>query len=77
MESCGNFVEMVEKDESVLSKIVTGDEIWCFMYDPTTKSQSAEWVSPDKTETEQGPHGKITCENNVHRLLQCSRCDSP
>jgi hypothetical protein len=26
MESCGNFVEMVEKDENVLSKIVTGDE---------------------------------------------------
>jgi hypothetical protein len=26
MESCGNFVEMVEKDESVLSKIVTRDE---------------------------------------------------
>jgi hypothetical protein len=25
MESCGNFVEMVEKDESVLNKIVTGD----------------------------------------------------
>jgi hypothetical protein len=46
MESCGNFVEMVEKDESVLSKIVTGDETWCFMYDPTTKRQSAEWVCP-------------------------------
>jgi hypothetical protein len=37
MESCRNFVEMVEKDKSVLSKIVTGDETWCFMYDPTTK----------------------------------------
>jgi hypothetical protein len=33
MESCWNFVEMVEKDESVLSKIVTGDETSCFMYD--------------------------------------------
>jgi transposase len=30
----------------VLSKIVTGGETWCFMYDPTTKWQSAEWVSP-------------------------------
>jgi transposase len=42
MESCGNFVEIVKKDESVLSKIVTGGETWCFMYDPTTKWQSAE-----------------------------------
>jgi hypothetical protein len=47
-ESCRNFVEMVKKDESVLSNIVTGDETWCFMYDPTTKRQSAEWVSPKK-----------------------------
>jgi histone-lysine N-methyltransferase SETMAR len=48
MESCGNFVQMVEKDESVLNKIVTGDEIWYYMYNPTTKRQSAEWVSPKK-----------------------------
>jgi hypothetical protein len=48
MESCGYFVEMIEKDESVLSKIVTGDETWCFTYDPTTKRQNAEWVSPKK-----------------------------
>jgi hypothetical protein len=46
MQSCGNFVEMVEKDKSVLSKIVTGDETWCFMYGPMTKQQSTEWVSP-------------------------------
>jgi hypothetical protein len=46
MESFGNFVEMVEKDESVLSKIGSGDETWCLMYDPTTKQQSPEWMSP-------------------------------
>jgi hypothetical protein len=28
-------------------------------------------------ETQQGPHGKIPCENNVHRLLRRSRRDSP
>jgi histone-lysine N-methyltransferase SETMAR len=42
MEGCGNLVDMVEKEESVLSNIVTGDETWCLMYDPTTKRQSAE-----------------------------------
>jgi hypothetical protein len=26
MEGCGNIVDMVKKDESVLSNIVTGDE---------------------------------------------------
>jgi transposase len=48
IESCGNFVEMVEKEENMLSKIVTGDETWYFMYDPMTKWQSCEWVSPKK-----------------------------
>ena len=25
-------------------KIITGDETWCFAYDPETKRQSSEWV---------------------------------
>ena len=24
--------------------IITGDETWCFAYDPATKRQSAEWA---------------------------------
>ena len=27
-----------------LNKIITGDETWCFAYDPETKRQSFEWV---------------------------------
>jgi hypothetical protein len=27
-----------------LNKIITGDETWCFAYDPETKRQSSEWV---------------------------------
>ena len=27
-----------------LTKIITGDETWCFAYDPETKRQSSEWV---------------------------------
>jgi hypothetical protein len=27
-----------------INKIMTGDEIWCFAYDPETKRQSSEWV---------------------------------
>ena len=25
-------------------KIITGDETWCFAYDPETKRQNSEWV---------------------------------
>jgi len=33
-----------DSDPDFFKKIVTGDEKWCFAYDPTTKRQSAAWV---------------------------------
>jgi len=30
--------------ECFWENIITGDETWCFAYDPATKRQSAEWV---------------------------------
>lgn len=37
--------EVLESDgqENILDKTITGDETWCFEYDPETKAQSAEW----------------------------------
>ena len=32
------------QDERFWDNIITGDETWCFAYDPATKQQSAEWV---------------------------------
>jgi hypothetical protein len=42
------FLEMTDDDRNVLKKAITGDEIWCFMYDLETKRQSATWSSPKK-----------------------------
>jgi len=35
---------LIGQDECFWENIITGDEIWCFAYDPATKRQSAEWV---------------------------------
>jgi len=35
---------MVDADKNIFNKIITGDETWCFAYDPETKWQSSEWV---------------------------------
>jgi len=35
---------MANGDKNFLNKIITGDETWCFAYDPETKRQSSEWV---------------------------------
>jgi hypothetical protein len=36
---------MANVDKFFLNKIITGDETWCFAYDPETKRQSSEWVA--------------------------------
>ncbi len=40
-------LQLLEDDPLFLSKIVTGDESWCFTYDPETKKASAQWVSKE------------------------------
>jgi hypothetical protein len=36
---------MADADKKMFNKIITGDETWCFAYDPETKRQSSEWVA--------------------------------
>lgn len=45
VEYCKDIIETAENDQSFLDSIITGDETWCFKYDPKTKRQSAEWKS--------------------------------
>jgi len=35
---------LMGQDKRFWENIITGDETWCFVYDPATKWQSAEWV---------------------------------
>jgi hypothetical protein len=35
---------MPDEDKTFFNKIITGDETWCFAYDPETKRQNSEWV---------------------------------
>lgn len=45
--SCSrDFIETAESYPFFLKTIVTGDESWCFVYDPQTKRQSSAWLSP-------------------------------
>jgi len=46
METSGDFITMCDKDPSFLRTIVTGDETWCYQFDPESKRQSMEWRTP-------------------------------
>lgn len=45
-QHCLDMKATAEADPNFLKTIITGDETWCFQYEPTTKRQSAEWVGP-------------------------------
>jgi len=41
---CRDLIATADGDPDCFKKILTGDETWCFVYDPTTKRQSAAGV---------------------------------
>ncbi|GBN12698.1 Putative uncharacterized protein FLJ37770 [Araneus ventricosus] len=45
METSGNFIDACDWNPQFLETIVTGDESWCYQYDPETKRQTMEWCS--------------------------------
>ena len=46
MEMAGDLNSAVDKDPSLLRRIVTVDEKWCFLYNLQSKRASATWKSP-------------------------------
>ncbi|GBN00081.1 hypothetical protein AVEN_69855-1 [Araneus ventricosus] len=45
VETSGDFIDACDRNPQFLETIVTGDESWCYQYDPETKRQSMEWCS--------------------------------
>jgi len=41
---CQDIITMADADKHFFNKIITGDETWCFAYDPETKRKNSEWV---------------------------------
>jgi len=44
---CYDLREQVGNNPQILSKVVTGDETWCYGYDPETKQASSQWKTPN------------------------------
>ena len=43
---CCDLQEELKYDPQFLTKVVTGDESWCYCYDPEPKQQSCQCKSP-------------------------------
>lgn len=46
LQHCRDLVATARNDPNFMRSIVTGDETWCFQYDPESKRQSAVWKAP-------------------------------
>ena len=44
---CHDLQEDLKDDPQFLTKDVTGDESWCYGYDPEPEQQSSQWKSPN------------------------------
>jgi len=57
--------------ERFWERIITGDETWCFAYDPATKRQSAEWVGQNsaKPKTLRFQKSRVKTMLTLRRLM--------
>jgi hypothetical protein len=46
MSICGDMIKSADKDGTFLNWIITGDEIWCFLYNLQLKQQLGTWKLP-------------------------------
>ena len=62
---CQELKNQIESDTNFLSKVITGDESWCYGYVPETKQAWSQW----KTPTSPRPKKTIQVRSNVKRML--------
>lgn len=65
-----DIIKEAKKDRNFLYSIVTGDETWCFQYDPETKRQSAEWKHPDEPNPKKNSSREVKNQVNVDLFLR-------
>jgi len=55
------------RNAEMFDRVITGDETWCFQYDPETKQQSMQW------KTHNSPQPKKACmsRSQVKIMLVC------
>ena len=66
---CREMKDQLRTDPDFLSKIITGDESWCYGYDPETKQTIKSMEKCIISETKKGEVSQMKCENRVDLLL--------
>ena len=67
LDVCREMKDQLKTDPDFLSKIITGDESWCYGYDLETKQQSNQWKSASFPR----PKKARQVKSNVKTTLTC------
>ena len=57
--------DILERQDDILGRVITGDETWVYQYDPETKRQSAQWKTANSPRPKKMPSVQIKSQNNV------------
>ena len=73
---CYDLREQVGNDPQILSRVVTGDETWCYSYDPETKRALSQWKTPNSPKPNKArqvrSNGKIMLISFVMLMELCT-----
>jgi len=58
---CYDLREQAGNDPQILSEVATGDETWCYGYDPEQKTSIEPMENSQFSKTKEGPTGSIKC----------------
>jgi len=64
---CQDLKRELENDPNFLSRVITGDESWCYHYDPESKQASSQWKTPHSPR----PKKIRQMRSNVKTMLIC------
>jgi len=64
---CQDLKRELENDPNFLSRIITGDGSWCYVYDPESKQASSQWKTPRSPR----PKKFRQVRSNVKTMLIC------
>nr|CAH7754411.1 unnamed protein product [Callosobruchus chinensis] len=67
LQACLELQDQLKEDPEFFSKVITGDESWCYGYDPESKQQSSQWMTPGSPR----PKKARQVKSNIKTLLIC------
>ena len=69
---CYDLREQGGNDPQILSKVVTGDETWCYGYNPEAKQVSSQWKTPNSPKPKKARQVRSNVNIMLNRLFDAN-----